>query len=115
VSDIEMRWQLQFALTGGSTLVAYGGPVAGRPGSTDSPRSERVPAWMRDIGELRDAWQASDSRASGAGALTAPGMFRALSRSACSGRRCGIRSERRLTTAQVGNYPQAESGHFACV
>ena len=72
VSDIEMRWQLQFALTGGSTLVAYGGPVAGRPGraARTAREASRVPAWMRDIGELRDAWQASDSPASGAGALT---------------------------------------------
>ena len=72
VSDIEMRWQLQFALTGGSTLVAYGGPVAGRPGraARTAREASRVPAWMRDLGELRDAWQASDSPASGAGALT---------------------------------------------
>jgi hypothetical protein len=32
-----------------------------RKSSTDSREASRVPAWMRDIGELRDAWQASDS------------------------------------------------------
>ncbi|MBN9175971.1 MAG: PH domain-containing protein [Microbacterium sp.] len=72
VADIDMRWQLQFALTGGTTVVAYGGPVAGRPGRAARAARDagRVPAWMRDVGDLRDAWQASDSAASGTGALT---------------------------------------------
>jgi hypothetical protein len=67
VSDIEMRWQLQFALTGGRRLWPMAVPSPGGPAARTAREASRVPAWMRDIGELRDAWQASDSAASGAG------------------------------------------------
>lgn len=75
VRDIAMRWQVVFGLDDGSSLPAYGGPVAGRPGR--APRTDRtraagtgpagpssgraVPAALRDVAELRDAWQGVDA------------------------------------------------------
>ncbi|MBF9335673.1 hypothetical protein G3N30_05320 [Microbacterium lacticum] len=79
VRDIAMRWQVVFGLDDGSSLPAYGGPVAGRPGR--APRTDRtrsagtgpadpspgraVPAALRDVAELRDAWQGVDAWQSG--------------------------------------------------
>lgn len=77
VADVSLRWQVVFALVGGGTVTAYGGPVvgrpgraprrdddragrreadAGRPGASSGASSSAVPAALREFGELRDAW-----------------------------------------------------------
>lgn len=74
VEDISLRWQVVLALHDGGTVTAYGGPVVGRPGraarrerraderagagSTDDGRS--LPAALREVAELRDAWQQAE-------------------------------------------------------
>ncbi|GAA1649652.1 hypothetical protein [Microbacterium flavum] len=71
VADIAMRWQVQFALTGGGSVAAYGGPAASRPGRNDRRQRSAdrpVPSWLRDLGDLRDTWQHADDAASGTGA-----------------------------------------------
>ncbi|WP_454167124.1 PH domain-containing protein [Microbacterium lacticum] len=82
VRDIGMRWQVVFTLEDGETVPAYGGPGAGRPGraerraSRDSAR--RVPASLRELSELRDAWQGVDAAGEPApqGAATGAGVAR---------------------------------------
>lgn len=80
VADIAMRWQVQFALTGGGGVAAYGGPVASRPrrsdrregasGRTVGRAADRpVPGWLRDLGDLRNTWQHADDAASGSGGV----------------------------------------------
>ncbi len=64
VTDIGLRWQVIFTLDSGDTVPAYGGPVAGRPGRAER-RSEKdsaraVPAALRELGELKDAWLDAD-------------------------------------------------------
>lgn len=61
VRDIDLRWQLQFALDDGRDLVCYGGPARARP-----PRKFRgeevemtVPTGVRALTELRDRWQSA--------------------------------------------------------
>lgn len=61
VRDIDLRWQLEFALEDGSTLSSYGGPVRSRPprtrGSEDEPA--KAPASLRDLTAIRDRWEAA--------------------------------------------------------
>lgn len=69
VSDVGLRWQVVFTLDSGDTVPAFGGPVAGRPGRaerrTDRSSARAVPAALRELGELRDAWQAAEPAAGG--------------------------------------------------
>ncbi len=64
VTDIGLRWQVIFTLDGGDTVPAYGGPVAGRPGRAERRSAQQpsraVPAALRELGDLRDAWQGGD-------------------------------------------------------
>ncbi len=61
VRDIDLRWQLEFALEDGSTLSSYGGPARSRPvrtrGSEDEP--VKAPAGLRDLTAIRDRWDAA--------------------------------------------------------
>ena len=74
VRDIGMRWQVVFTFDDDTTVPAFGGPVAGRPGR--AARADRgggadrrgsggaaraVPSALRELAELRDAWQGVDS------------------------------------------------------
>lgn len=74
VEDVALRWQVVFALRDGATVTAYGGPVVGRPGRAprgESRRGDRssegasegaraVPASLREVAQLRDAWQSAE-------------------------------------------------------
>lgn len=68
VADVTLRWQVVFTLVGGGAVSAHGGPVAGRPGraAARATRPEAaVPAALRDLGRLRDAWQDAAADAGG--------------------------------------------------
>lgn len=61
VRDIDLRWQLQFALDDGRELTCYGGPARARP-----PRSARggdgeakAPSGLRALTNIRDLWQSA--------------------------------------------------------
>lgn len=64
VTDIGLRWQVIFTLDSGDTVPAYGGPVAGRPGRAERRTAKEparaVPAALRELSELRDAWQGAE-------------------------------------------------------
>lgn len=62
VRDIDLRWQLEFALDDGRTLACYGGPARSRPTrsrmrTADEPA--KAPAGLRDLADIRDRWQSA--------------------------------------------------------
>lgn len=60
VRDIDMRWQLEFALDDDHTVTAFGGPARARPPRTTRRDRDggdvRVPSGLRDLTEIRDRW-----------------------------------------------------------
>lgn len=93
VEDIALRWQVVFTVVGGETVTAYGGPVVGRPGRADRRDADRtgapgrdpdagggaersgrgaIPAALREVGDLRDAWYRAGVETPSAGASEAP-------------------------------------------
>ncbi|MGX1695718.1 PH domain-containing protein [Microbacterium keratanolyticum] len=63
VRDVDMRWQLEFALDDDRTVTAWGGPNRARPPKQTRRDVEdggvRVPAGLRDLTEIRDRWDAA--------------------------------------------------------
>lgn len=68
--DIDMRWQLEFALDDDRTVTAFGGPTHARPPRTTRSDHEgggvRVPAGLRDLTEIRDRWDGAQGSATDA-------------------------------------------------
>ncbi|MFK3679921.1 PH domain-containing protein [Microbacterium sp. NPDC090218] len=61
VRDIDLRWQLQFALDDGTELNCYGGPAHSRPIRSKMRAEEdtKAPAGVRALTDIRDQWEAS--------------------------------------------------------
>ncbi|MDR6865557.1 hypothetical protein J2Y69_000139 [Microbacterium resistens] len=61
VRDVDLRWQLDFALDDGTKVSCFGGPGRARP-PRQTGRGEgevRVPASLRTLTEVRDRWEAA--------------------------------------------------------
>ncbi|MGX1585108.1 PH domain-containing protein [Microbacterium sp. NPDC055502] len=58
VRDIDLRWQLEFALDDGRTLTSWGGPARARPPRQrrDEDAEPRVPSGLRALTDIRDRW-----------------------------------------------------------
>jgi hypothetical protein len=63
VRDIDLRWQLQFALDDDSTVTCFGGPAQSRPVRSKMRAEEdgKAPAGLRALTDIRGQWQASDA------------------------------------------------------
>jgi hypothetical protein len=70
--DVDLRWQVVFALDDGTEVTSFGGPARARPrrvpgsvvGDTDhAPARSRVPAGYRELTEIRDRWESADAAA----------------------------------------------------
>lgn len=62
VRDIDLRWQLEFALDDGRTVACYGGPARARPTRSrmrEADEAPKAPAGIRDLTDIRDRWQAA--------------------------------------------------------
>ncbi len=63
VADVQLRWQVTVQTIDGRTISAFGGPSPGRParlsrGARESERDEaRTPVALRQVDEIREAWQ----------------------------------------------------------
>ncbi|MEH3089418.1 MAG: PH domain-containing protein [Microbacterium arborescens] len=64
VTDIRMRWQVTVDTRDGHSIAAFGGPSPSRPARpiraarlSTTPETERTPAAVRDVAEIRDLWQ----------------------------------------------------------
>lgn len=74
VTGVRLRWQIVVDTADGRSITAFGGPSPGRParvgrGAWSSVRdeAERMPAAVREIDEITQAWDANAP-----GAVTAP-------------------------------------------
>lgn len=72
VRDIDLRWQLVFALFDDTTVTSFGGPARARPrkvtgsvvGEADRrPAQARVPGGYQDLAEIRDRWESAKATA----------------------------------------------------
>lgn len=64
VRDVDLRWQLVFALDDGTDVSCYGGPAKARPrarAQDDETRS--APAGLRELTDIRDRWAAAPATA----------------------------------------------------
>ena len=68
VRDIDLRWQLEFALEDDTRLTSYGGPARSRPVRTRGGDDEaaKAPAGIRDLTAIRDRWEAAAGAAASA-------------------------------------------------
>lgn len=66
IRDIDLRWQLVFALDDGTDLACYGGPVRARQRRTRTRADEelKTPPSLQDLTDIRDRWAAADVAAS---------------------------------------------------
>lgn len=64
VRDIDLRWQLQFALDDGRELTCYGGPARARPArpGRSGDVEPKAPTALRALTDIRDLWEAADGR-----------------------------------------------------
>ena len=59
VKDVDLRWQLEFALDDGTKVSCFGGPGRSRP-PRQTGRGEgdvKVPSSLRTVTEIRDRWE----------------------------------------------------------
>lgn len=70
VRDVDLRWQLVFALDDATEVTSFGGPARARPrrvsalalGDADhTPARASVPAGYRELTEIRDRWESADA------------------------------------------------------
>ncbi|UGS26894.1 PH domain-containing protein [Microbacterium resistens] len=67
VRDVDLRWQLEFALDDGTRVSCFGGPGRSRP-PRQTGRGEgevKVPASLQALTEIRDRWEAAVDAAPG--------------------------------------------------
>lgn len=59
VRDVDLQWQLVFALDDGTDIACYGGPVRARPGRrpADADEPGRAPTGLHVLAEVRNRWQ----------------------------------------------------------
>lgn len=58
--DIDLRWQLEFALDDGTNVSCYGGPARARPARRRmraGDEAPQAPAGFRDLADIRQRWQ----------------------------------------------------------
>lgn len=70
--DVDLRWQVVFALDDGTEVTSFGGPARARSRRVTAsvvgeagqpPASARVPAGYRELTEIRDRWESADDEA----------------------------------------------------
>lgn len=70
--DVDLRWQLVFALDDDTEVTSFGGPARARPRRNSAfvardtdhpPASARVPGGYRELTEIRDRWESADATA----------------------------------------------------
>lgn len=62
--DIDLRWQLVFALEDGRDLTCYGGPAKTRPARRSSNgEAATAPEGLRTLTDIRDRWMAAPETA----------------------------------------------------
>lgn len=70
--DVDLQWQLVFALDDDTEVTSFGGPARARPrrvsasvlGDAEHPPARaRVPAGYRELTEIRDRWESADAAA----------------------------------------------------
>ncbi|WP_424936566.1 MULTISPECIES: PH domain-containing protein [Bacteria] len=62
VKDVDLRWQLEFALDDGTKVSCFGGPGRSRPPRQTGRGGDaeyKVPSSLRTLTEVRDRWEAA--------------------------------------------------------